>query len=80
MTPKPILQLARIMAIVDGMHDMADSELVDHGYVAMARTVLDHLREPTEQMIAAGREVAHDADVKRCWQAMIDVLKREIKR
>lgn len=46
-------------------------------YRAMVRAALEELREPTADMIDAGRDIGHDAPyglsetIKR-WQAMID--------
>jgi hypothetical protein len=45
-TPQPVMQLARVLADADGMMDITDNDLVECGYVAMARAALDHLQGP----------------------------------
>jgi hypothetical protein len=43
-TPQPVMQLARVLADADSMMDISDNDLVECGYVAMARAALDHLQ------------------------------------
>jgi hypothetical protein len=43
-TPRPVMQLARVLADADGMMEITDNDLVECGYVAMARAALDHLQ------------------------------------
>jgi hypothetical protein len=43
-TPQPVMQLARVLADADGMMEITNNDLVECGYVAMARAALDHLQ------------------------------------
>jgi hypothetical protein len=42
-TPQPVIKLARVLADADGMMEITDNDLIECGYVAMARAALDHL-------------------------------------